>query len=83
MSNVQPLFGPLTSAYFLFEKIIYDQMFRFFIENELVSSNQSDFKPGDSGINQLLSIIHEIYQLFDKCYQIRRVFSIYLRPLVN
>ena len=27
--------------------------------------NQSGFKPGDSWVNQLLSITHEIYKSFD------------------
>ena len=33
---------------------------KFFIENELISPNQSGFKPDDSCINQLLAITHEI-----------------------
>ena len=41
-------------------------MFEFFIENELISFSQSAFKPGDFCINQLLSIIHEIYSSFDE-----------------
>ena len=32
-------------------------MFKFFLENELISPNQSGFKPGDSCINQLLAIL--------------------------
>ena len=40
-------------------------MFEFFSENELISHNQSGFKPGDSCINQLLCITHDIYQLLD------------------
>ena len=40
-------------------------MFRVLIENKLISSNQSGFKPGDSCINQYLSITHEIYKYFD------------------
>ena len=40
-------------------------MFQFFIANNLISKNQSGFRPGDSCINQLLSITHEIYQSFD------------------
>ena len=35
-------------------------MFKFFIGNKFISSNQSGFKPGDSCINQLLSITYEI-----------------------
>ena len=37
----------------IFEKLIFNEMFKFFIENELISPNQSGFKPGDSCINQL------------------------------
>ena len=37
----------------------------FFIGNKLFSSNQSGFKPGDSCINHLLSIIQEIYKSFN------------------
>ena len=34
-------------------------MFEFFTENELISHNQSGFKPGDSCISQLLFIPHD------------------------
>ena len=49
-------------------------MFKFFIENELISPNQSGFKPGDSCINQLLAITHEIYKSFDDEFEGRGVF---------
>ena len=49
-------------------------MFGFFIENDLISQYQSGFKPGDSSINQLLSITYEIYQSFDECFDVRSVF---------
>ena len=58
----------------IFERSIYSSLFEFFIANELISSNQSDFKPGDSCINQLLSITHEIYKSFDNGYEVRGVF---------
>ena len=45
-------------------------MFGFFIENDLISQHQSGFKPGDSCINQLLSITHEIYQSFDEGFDV-------------
>ena len=43
-------------------------------ENKLTSSSQSGFKPGDSCINQLLSITHEIYSYFDEGLEVRSVF---------
>ena len=49
-------------------------MFKFFIENDLISPNQSGFKPGDSCINQLLSITLHIYKSFDCGYEVRGVF---------
>ena len=49
-------------------------MYSFFIENDLISSNQSGFKQGDSCINQLLSITHDIYQSLDQGYEVRGVF---------
>ena len=49
-------------------------MFKFFIENELISPNQLGFKPGDSCINQLLAITHEIYKSFDDGFEVRGVF---------
>ena len=58
----------------IFERLIYNSLFEFFIANELISSNQSGFKPGDSCINQLLSITHKIYKSFDDGYEVRGVF---------
>ena len=49
-------------------------MFEFFIRNDLISQNQSGFKPGDSCINQLLAMTHEIYKSFDACLDVRAVF---------
>ena len=48
-------------------------MFKFITENELISPNQSGFKP-DSCINQLLAITHEVYKSFDKGFEVRGVF---------
>ena len=48
-------------------------MFGFFLDKGLISDNQSSFKPGDSCINQLLSITHNSYKLFDGGYEVRGV----------
>ena len=42
----------------IFERLIFNEMFKFLTSNNLISPNQSGFKPGDSCINQLLSITH-------------------------
>ena len=56
------------------ERIIYNPMFTCFIENNLISENQSGFKSGDSCVNQLLTITHEIFSSFDDHYEARGVF---------
>ena len=66
--SLLPIFGKV------FERLIYNEMSSFFIENDLISANQSGFKQGDSCINQLLSITHEIYQSLDQGYEVRGVF---------
>ena len=58
----------------IFERLLYDRLYEYFIENELIPSSQSGFKPGDSSINQLLSITHNIYQSFDNGFEVMSVF---------
>ena len=49
----------------IFERLIYNNFFEIFIKSDVISSNQSGFKQGDSCIYQLLSITHKNYQSFD------------------
>ena len=58
----------------ILEQIICNKMFKFFSENELISHNQSGFKPGDLCINQLLCITHDIYQSLDNGLETRVIF---------
>ena len=53
---------------------MFTEMFKFFIDNELISSKQSGFKPGDSCVNQLVSITNQIYESFDEGQEFRGVF---------
>ena len=57
----------------ILERLLYHRMFEIFTENNLISDNQSGFKPVDSCICQLLSITHEIYQSFDNI-EVRAIF---------
>ena len=59
----------------LVEKVFKDYCLTKFLH---CSSNQSDFKPDDSCIYQLLSITHEIYKSFDaglevRCFYIKNI----------
>ena len=49
-------------------------MFELFSENELTFHNQLGFRPGDSCINQLLCITHDIYESLDDGLETRGVF---------
>ena len=49
-------------------------MLRFLIEKNLISSNQSDFEPGDSCINELVSITNVTCKSFDDGFKVRGVF---------
>ena len=54
-----------------FERLIYNELFTFFTDNNLVYPNQSGFRPGDSCVNQLIAITHEIYKSFDGGLEVR------------
>ena len=50
----------------LFEKLIFDEIYDHLVKNDLLTPNQSGFRPGDSTINQLLSITYCIYTAFEE-----------------
>ena len=56
----------------IFERILY--MFEFSAENNVISHNQSEFKRGDSCINQSLSITDEVHKSFDDELDVRGAF---------
>ena len=60
----------------VFERIIYKNLYNFLVTNNLITKNQSGFIPGDSGTNQLLSLIHDVYVAFDdhSCLEVRSVY---------
>ena len=58
--SLLPIFGKI------FERVIYNSIFNYFISNKLFTPSQSGFLPGDSCIAQLLSIIHENQTAFDE-----------------
>ena len=60
----------------LFEKIVFNALYRFLNGNNLITNNQSGFRPGDSGTNQLLFLINEIHEAFEdaRSLEVRAVF---------
>ena len=65
--SLLPVYGEV------FERLLYNNMFSFFSENDLISAKQSGFRPGDSCNNQLISIAHEIYSSFDDGHVVKRL----------
>ena len=56
------------------EKAIFKHVFNFFRDNLLLSAHQSGFIPGDSTVNQLLSLYHELCLAVDLQKEVRIVF---------
>ena len=72
LKNYRPIsLLPVSSK--IFERLLYDSMFKFFTENNLILLNQSGFKPGDSCVSQLLSITHQIFKSLDNVHEVRSV----------
>ena len=69
--SLLPIFGKIL------ERLIFNSLFEFLHENNLLNENQSWFRPSDSCEYQLLSIVHDIYASFD-CNPPRDVRGVFL-----
>ena len=58
----------------ILEKIVVDELYAFLNTNGLISSDQSGFHPGDSAINQLISITSYIVEAFEDFDETRALF---------
>ena len=60
----------------MFERLLFKNMYNYLKQNNLITKNQSGFTPGDSGTNQLLSLVHDIHLAFDdnSCLEVRSVY---------
>ena len=58
----------------IFERLVFNEMLIYLTANKLISKNQSGFQPGDSCINQVLSITHKIFTSSDNGLEVRSVF---------
>ena len=73
LKNYRPIFLlPICSE--IFEDLIYNEVFSFVTDNNLISPNQSRFRPSDSCVNQFIVITHEMYKSFDDGLEVRGVF---------
>ena len=74
LKNYRPV-SPLSICGKIFELLLYNSLFEYFIESDLISPNQSDLCS-----NQLISISHEIYHSFDDEFEVRGVFLDISKP---
>ena len=60
----------------VFERIIFKTLYNYLISHNLITKNQSGFRPGDSCSNQLLSLVHDIHTAFNdkKSLEVRSVY---------
>ena len=58
----------------IFEKIVANQLYDYLTSNNLITKNQSGFRPGDSTTNQLLGLINEIHKSFENRLEVRAIF---------
>ena len=75
VSNYRPIsLLPLFAK--VFERIVFRNLYKFLKENDLITKNQSGFTPGDSGTNQLISLVHDIHSAFDdsRCLEVRSIY---------
>ena len=70
-NNVAPvykklkIYRPVPIRENFFAKLTFSVMLKFFIENDLISSNQSGYNPRGLFTNQLLFIAHEFVNLIE------------------
>ena len=75
ISNYRPIsLLPILAK--IFERIVFKNLYNYLTFNNLITKNQSGFRPGDSCTNQLLSLVHEIHTAFDhrNCLEVWSVF---------
>ena len=63
VSNYRPVYL-LPKCSKIFEKLIFNELFKFFQDKNLSIKHQSSFRPGESCIYQLLAITYDIFSSF-------------------
>ena len=61
----------------IFEKNVFNNLYKHLTTHHLISKNQSGFRPGDSTTNQLIVLVNDIHRAFDrtKSLEVRAIFS--------
>ena len=67
----------------MFEKLILNQLFKFFHKNSLIWHKEFHFKLADWCINGFLSITHKIYESLISDLEVSSISLIYQKSLIN
>lgn len=71
--NFRPI-SLLSAISKVMERLVFLVMYEYFMENDLLIAENSGFKKGDSTINQLVHIVHNIYKGLDNRNDVCMVF---------
>ena len=73
VNNYRPLsILPIFSK--IFEKIVFQKLYNHLVTNNLITTNQSGFRPNDSVTSQLISLVESIHSSLDIELEVRSVY---------
>ena len=56
------------------EKVVFTRVYNFLLDINFLNPLQSGFRPGDSTVNQLVYMVHNIYDAFERGKEVRMVY---------
>ena len=72
-SNYRPV-SLLNAFSKIIEKVVFTRIYNFLLDINFLYPLQSGFRPGDSTVNQLVYMVHKIYDAFEHGKEVRMVY---------
>ena len=72
-SNYRPV-SLLNAFSKITEKVVFTRVYNFQLDINFLNPLQSGFRPGDSTVNQLVYMVHNIYDAFERGKEVRMVY---------